>query len=93
MKIVLIVYKTVVVIKLTLIFVRITLISTVVLQTLARLSCNKSPGLYGLTAEHIKYADSQLLVLLSSLVSSILVHGYIPCVLYSGAWVYTESNH
>ena len=54
MKIVLIVYKTVVVIKLTLIFVRITLISTVVLQTLARLSCNKSPGLYGLTAEHIK---------------------------------------
>ena len=41
------------------------------------LSCNKSPGLDGLTAEHMKYADSQLLVLLSALVSSILVHGYI----------------
>ena len=42
------------------------------------LSCNKSPGLYGLTAEHIKFADSQLVVLLSILVSSILVHGNIP---------------
>ena len=29
------------------------------------LSCNKSPGLGGLTAEHIKFADSQLVVLLS----------------------------
>ena len=31
------------------------------------LSCNKSPGLDGVTAEHMKYADSQLLVLLSPL--------------------------
>ena len=45
------------------------------------LSCNKSPGLDGLTAEHMKYVDSQLLVLLSALVSSILVHGYIPKVI------------
>ena len=37
------------------------------------LSCNKSPGLDGLTAEHMKYADSQLLVL------------FCPSVLYSGA--------
>ena len=42
---------------------------------------NKSPGLDGLTAEHMKYADSKLLVLLSALVSSILVHGYIPKVI------------
>ena len=42
------------------------------------LSCNKSPGLDGLTAEHIKFVDSQLVVLLSILLSSILVHGYIP---------------
>ena len=41
------------------------------------LSCNKSSGLDGLTAEHIKFADSQLVVLLTNLVSSILVHGYI----------------
>ena len=33
------------------------------------LSCNKSPRLDGLTPEHMKYADSQLLVLLSALVS------------------------
>ena len=43
-----------------------------------KLSCNKSPGLDGLTAEHIQFADSQLMVLLSILVSSILVPGYIP---------------
>ena len=43
-------------------------------------SCNKSPGLDGLTAEHMNSADSQLLVLLSARVSSILVHGYIPKV-------------
>ena len=46
------------------------------------LSCNKSPSLDGLTAEHIKFADSQLVVLLSillySIVSYILVHSYIP---------------
>ena len=41
------------------------------------LSCNKSPGLDGLTAEHIEFADSQL-ILLSIVVSSTLVHGYIP---------------
>ena len=44
-------------------------------------SCNKSPGLDGLTAEHMNYADSQLLVL------------FCPSVLYSGEWVYTESIH
>ena len=36
------------------------------------LSSNKSPGLDDLTAEHMKYADSELLVLLSALVSSAL---------------------
>ena len=45
------------------------------------LSYNNSPGLDGLTAEHMKYADPQLLVLLSALVSSILVHGYKPKVI------------
>ena len=33
------------------------------------LSCNKSLGLDGLTAEHIKFADSQLVILLSILLS------------------------
>ncbi len=39
---------------------------------------SKSPGLDGINAEQIKFADSQLVVLLSILVSSILVHGYLP---------------
>ena len=33
------------------------------------LSCNKSLGLDGLTEEHIKFADSQLVILLSILLS------------------------
>ena len=33
------------------------------------LSCNKSLGLDGLSAEHIKFADSQLMILLSILLS------------------------
>ena len=33
------------------------------------LSCNKSLGLDGLTEEHIKFADSQLVILLSILQS------------------------
>ena len=48
------------------------------MNSINKLSCNKSPGLDGLTAEHIGFADSQLVVLLSILVSSILVPGYIP---------------
>ena len=47
------------------------------MNIISELSCNKSSHLYGLTAEHIKFADSQL-ALLSIIVSSILVHGYIP---------------
>ena len=42
------------------------------------LPCNKSPGLDGLTSEHLKYASSPLSVLLSILMSSILVHGWVP---------------
>ena len=43
------------------------------------LPCNKSPGLDGLTSEHLKYAGSQLSVLLSILMSAILVvHDRVP---------------
>ena len=42
-----------------------------------RLSKNKPADLNGLKAEHVKVADSQL-VLLSILVSSIMVYSYIP---------------
>ena len=45
------------------------------------ISGNKSPGRNGLNAEHIEFADSQLLVLLSIIVSYILVPGCIPKLL------------
>ena len=47
------------------------------MNSINTLSCNMSPGLDGLTAEHIQFADSELVVLSSILVSSILVPGYI----------------
>ena len=52
------------------------------MNSINKLSCNKSPGLDGLTAEHIQFADSELVVLSSILVSSILVPGYIPKYIY-----------
>ena len=42
------------------------------------LASNKSPGLDGLSAEHFKFAHSRLLALMSTLVSSIVVHGHVP---------------
>ena len=45
------------------------------------LPCNKSPGLDGHTSEHLKYASSQLSVLLSILMSAILIHGRVPSAL------------
>ena len=42
------------------------------------LASNKSPGLDGLSAEHFKCAHSRLSALMSTLVSSIVVHGHLP---------------
>ena len=42
------------------------------------LDCNKSPGLDGLSSEHFKFAHSRLPALLSTLVTSIVVHGHVP---------------
>ena len=42
------------------------------------LAYNKSPGLDGISSEHIKFAGQQLPVLLSILRSAILIHGYVP---------------
>ena len=41
------------------------------------LDYNKSPGLDGISSEHIRFAGQQLPVLLSILMSAILVHGYV----------------
>ena len=42
------------------------------------LASNKSPGLDGLSAEHFTFAHSILSELMSTLVSSIVVHGHLP---------------
>ena len=42
------------------------------------LACNKSPGLDGLSSEHFMFAHSRLPALLSTLVTSIVVHGHVP---------------
>ena len=42
------------------------------------LACNKSPGLDGVSAEHMKFAGPKLCVLMSMVISSIFTHGFIP---------------
>ena len=42
------------------------------------LACNKSPGLDGVSAEHMKFAGHKLCVLMSMVISSIFTHGFIP---------------
>ena len=41
------------------------------------LACNKSPGLDGVSAEHVKFAGPKLCVLISIVISSIFTHGFI----------------
>ena len=56
------------------------------------LQCNKSPGLDGLTSEHLKYASSELSVLLSILMSSILVHGRVPSAILKSVMIPIVKN-
>ena len=42
------------------------------------LACNKSPGLDGVSADHMKFAGPKLCVLMSMVISSIFTHGFIP---------------
>ena len=56
------------------------------------LPCNKSPGLDGLTSEHVKYASSQLSVLLSIPMSSILVHGRVPSAMLKSVMIPIVKN-
>ena len=52
--------------------------SSEIVDIIADMSCNKSPGLDGLTSEHMKFANSKLPVLLSILMSAVLIHGHVP---------------
>ena len=57
------------------------------------LPCNKSPGLDGLTSEHLKYADSQMSVLLSVLMSAILVvHDRVPSAMLKSVMIPIVKN-
>ena len=56
------------------------------------LPCNKSPGLDGLKSEHLKYASSQLSVLLSLLMSSMLVHGGVPSAMLKSVMIAIVKN-
>ena len=47
-------------------------------EIIAALACNKSPGLDGLTSEHIKFSYSKLPVLLSILMSAVLTRDHVP---------------
>ena len=51
------------------------------------LPSNRSPGLDGRTSEHLKYASSQLSVLLSILMSAILVHGRVPSAMLKSVMI------
>jgi hypothetical protein len=42
------------------------------------LKYNKAPGYDSLNAEHFKYADSKINVLLSLFFNSCMIHGYVP---------------
>ena len=39
---------------------------------------NKSPGLDGLTSEHMQYASSQIAIYFSMLLTAMMIHGYVP---------------
>ena len=47
-------------------------------EVVDKLSINKSSGLDGLTAEHLKYAGESIFHLLTLLINCIVIHGYIP---------------
>ena len=58
-----------------------------VLVAINGLYANKSPGLDGLSSEHLKFADRQLSIILSVLTTAIFSHGHIPEVMLKSAIV------
>ena len=63
-----------------------------IMEIINDLTCNKSPGLDGLTSEHLKYASSQLSALLSILMSAMLVHGLVPSAILKSVMVPIVKN-
>ena len=51
---------------------------TMVTEAIKKLSLNKSCGLDGITAEHLKYASERLPYLLSMCITSFFIHGFLP---------------
>jgi len=53
-----------------------------------KLKCGKAAGYDGLTAEHIVYAHSILIVLLSLLYQMLVLHGIVPTAFGQGIFLY-----
>ena len=51
---------------------------SMVTEAIKNLSLNKSCGLDGITAEHLKFASEQLPYLLSMCITSFFIHGFLP---------------
>ena len=47
-------------------------------DAIKNIKCRKSPGLDNVYGEHFKYADNVIIILLTLLFNSIVIHGYIP---------------
>ena len=52
--------------------------SNMVIEAIKELGLNKSAGMDGITAEHLKYASRELPLLLSMCITSFFSHGYLP---------------
>ena len=52
--------------------------SAMVTEAIKNLSMNKSCGLDGITAEHLKYASERLPYLFSMCITSFFIHGFLP---------------
>ena len=49
-----------------------------VIEAIKELGLNKSAGMDGITAEHLKYASKELPYILSMRITSFFSHGYLP---------------
>ena len=54
-----------------------------VIEAIKELSLNKSCGLDGITAEHLKHASAKLPYLLSMAITGFFVHGFLPDAMLS----------
>ena len=64
-------------------FAEIVVDANMVIEAIKELGLNKSAGMDGITAEHLKYASKELPYLLSMCITSCFSHGYLPESMFS----------